>query len=229
MPACYTLQRAAASPSLPSVVWERAPNRWLGCTRLVNTRMRIMKSRSFKLQIGQLVRELPLFEVRPGLCIAVLNVLGDVELVEEAAAGLAPRLAVHSPQVLVTPEAKSIPLAYALAARMRLPYVVLRKAYKSYMGEALSATTTSITMGREQTLFLDQKDRQLLAGKRAALVDDVVSTGSTLVAMHEIVGRAGGQVVSEAAICTEGDAAAWKHVIALAHLPVFKSDETPGG
>ena len=183
-----------------------------------------MKSRSFTLQIGRLTRELPLFEVQPGLRIAVLNILGDVELAEAAAAALAPRLAAHTPQVLVTPEAKSIPLAYALAARLRLPYVVLRKAYKSYMGEALSATTRSITMGREQTLFLDQKDHEWLAGARAALIDDVVSTGSTLVAMHEVVRQAGGQVVCEAAICTEGDRAAWTHVIALAHLPLFKDD-----
>lgn len=165
-----------------------------------------------------------MFEIQSGLSIAVLNILGDVELVEAAAEALAPRLVAQKPMVLMTPEAKSIPLVHALARRMRLPYVVLRKTYKSYMGEALSATTTSITMGREQTLYLDQKDRQLLPGVRIALIDDVVSTGSTLVAMHEVVELAGGHVVCEAAICTEGDAAAWKHVIALAHLPLFKTN-----
>lgn len=184
-----------------------------------------MKSTSYTLRIGTLTRELPLFEVKPGLSIAVLNILGDVELAQAAATELAPQLAAHRPQVLVTPEAKSIPLAYALAAQLRLPYVVLRKTYKSYMGAALSATTTSITMGREQTLYLDEKDRQLLTGARAALIDDVVSTGSTLVAMHEVVERAGGQVACEAAICTEGDQASWKHVIALAHLPLFKAEQ----
>lgn len=182
-----------------------------------------MQSPSFTLRIGRLARELPLFEVQPGLCIAVLNILGDVELAEEAAAALAPRIATHAPQVLMTPEAKSIPLTYALARRLQLPYVVLRKTYKSYMGEALSATTTSITMGREQTLYLDQKDRDLVANARVALIDDVISTGSTLVAMREIVTRAAGQAVCEAAICTEGERENWKHVIALAHLPLFKS------
>ncbi|MDE2070188.1 MAG: adenine phosphoribosyltransferase [Gammaproteobacteria bacterium] len=183
-----------------------------------------MQSPSYTLRIGRLARELPLFEVQPGLHIAVLNILGDVELAEEAAAALAPRIAVHTPQVLMTPEAKSIPLAYALARRLHLPYVVLRKTYKSYMGEALSATTTSITMGREQTLYLDQKDRDLVANARVALIDDVISTGSTLVAMHEIVTRAAGEAVCEAAICTEGELENWKHVIALAHLPLFKAD-----
>lgn len=182
-----------------------------------------MQASSYTLRIGRVVRELPLFEVQPGLRIAVLNILGDVELAEEAAAGLAPRIAAHTPQVLMTPEAKSIPLVYALAQRLTLPYVVLRKTYKSYMGKALAATTTSITMGREQTLYLDQKDRELVNNARVALIDDVISTGSTLVAMHEIVTRAAGQAVCEAAICTEGEREDWKHVIALTHLPLFKT------
>ncbi|MDE1886502.1 MAG: hypothetical protein KGI32_00005, partial [Gammaproteobacteria bacterium] len=73
------------------------------------------------------------------------------------------------------------------------------------------------------TLYLDQKDRDLVANARVALIDDVISTGSTLVAMHEIVTRAAGEAVCEAAICTEGELENWKHVIALAHLPLFKA------
>src|SRR5699024_12110766 len=62
--------------------------------------------------------------------------------------------------VLVTAEAKSIPLIHALSVVTGKPYVVLRKFYKSYMGDALSATTHSITTGEEQTLYLDGKDRK---------------------------------------------------------------------
>lgn len=183
-----------------------------------------MERRAHTLTIGSLVRELPLFEVKPGLAIAVLNILGDVELVETAAEHLAERLSERAPDVLVTPEAKSIPLVYALAARMDLPYVVLRKNYKSYMGDALSITTVSITTGSEQNLFLDEKDRALVADGRLALVDDVISTGSTLQGMRDIVARAGGEIVAEAAICTEGDPGDWRHVIALGHLPLFVAE-----
>ncbi len=180
-----------------------------------------MQPKTHSIKIGNLARELPLFEVRPGLSIAVLNILGDVELVEAAADELAPRLAEKSPDVIVTPEAKSIPLAYALALRMELPYVVLRKAYKSYMGDALSATTVSITAGTEQTLYLDEKDRALVQGARTVLVDDVVSTGSTLKGVRGLITLAGGTLAAEAAICTEGEPNAWPDVIALAHLPLF--------
>jgi len=124
--------------------------------------------------------------------------------------------------VLVTPEAKSIPLAHALAVRTKLPYVVLRKAYKSYMGDALRTTTVSITAGSEQSLYMDEKDRALVRGKRVAIIDDVISTGSTLEGVRNLVELAGGKAIAEAAICTEGDADEREDVIALAHLPLFQ-------
>ncbi len=176
---------------------------------------------TYPVDIAGVHRELPLFEVAPGVRIAVLNILGDVELTEAAAQALAERLAAVAFDVLVTAEAKSIPLAYALAVRMAKPYVVLRKAYKPYMGQALQAETLSITTGQPQTLFLDEKDQGLLHGRRVALVDDVISTGSTLQGMRLLMDKAGAQVVAEAAIFTEGDRAKWRQIIALGHLPVF--------
>ena len=107
-----------------------------------------------------------------------------------------------------------------MSALMGLPYVVLRKSYKSYMGEAINAETHSITTGKPQTLYLDEKDRALVDGKNVILVDDVVSTGSTLDGMQTVITKAGAQVSAIAAVFTEGDAD-WSHVVALANLPVF--------
>jgi adenine phosphoribosyltransferase len=98
---------------------------------------------------------------------------------------------------------------------------VLRKSYKTYMGDALKERTNSITTGDQQTLFLDEKDRARIAGKRAAVVDDVISTGSTLAAMRSLLTRAGATIVAESAVFTEGDRGKWPNVIALGHLPVF--------
>ena len=127
----------------------------------------------------------------------------------------------YNVDVLVTAEAKSIPLAHAMSAVSGLPYIVLRKSYKPYMGDALQSETLSITTGKSQTLFLDEKDRELITGKRVVLLDDVISTGSTLQAMRLIMEKAGANVVAEAAIFTEGDRAQWTGVIALGHLPVW--------
>ena len=175
----------------------------------------------YPVEIAGVKRDLRLFEVKPGLKIAVLNILGDTELVEAAAEALAARLAPLSYDLLVTAEAKSIPLAHALSVRTRKPYVVLRKSHKPYMGDAIRAETLSITTGAPQTLYLDEKDRGPVAGKRVVLVDDVISTGSTLQGMRLVMSHAGGEVVAEAAIFTEGERAQWENIIALGHLPVF--------
>jgi adenine phosphoribosyltransferase len=175
----------------------------------------------YSITIAGINRDLRLFEVKPGIKIAILNILGDTELVEAVARELAVKLAERKPEVLVTAEAKSIPLAHALAVQMKLPYVVLRKAYKPYMGDALQSETLSITTGKPQTLYLDEKDRQLVDGKRIVLLDDVISTGSTLQGMRLIMGKANAEIVAEAAVLTEGDRATWHNIIALGHLPVW--------
>jgi adenine phosphoribosyltransferase len=101
------------------------------------------------------------------------------------------------------------------------PYVILRKSYKPYMGNALQAETLSITTGAPQTLFLDEKDRKLIEGKSVIILDDVISTGSTLQGMRLIMQKAGAKVAAEAAIMTEGERAKWSSIISLGHLPVF--------
>ena len=85
--------------------------------------------------------------------------------------------------------------------------------------------TLSITTGQPQTLFLDAKDRELVRGKSVVIVDDVISTGSTLQGIRLIMERAGANQVGEAAILTEGDRARWEEVIALGHLPVWVDDD----
>jgi len=176
---------------------------------------------SYSIEIAGIQRDLRLFEIKPGLKIAILNILGDTELVKAAAKALAKALKPLVFDILVTAEAKSIPLAYALAVEMEKPYIVLRKAYKPYMGAALIAETLSITTGEPQTLIMDEKDQELVRAKKVVLVDDVISTGSTLQGMKMLMEKAGAEVVCEAAILTEGERARWDHIIALGHLPLF--------
>ena len=171
--------------------------------------------------IGGVRRDLRLFEVAPGVRIAILNILGDVELVQAASTALCEKLAGTAFDVLVTAESKSIPLVHVLSADTGKPYVVLRKTYKVYMGDALKSETVSITTGKPQTLYLDEKDRDLIHGKQVVLVDDVISTGSTLKAMRKIMEAAGAEVAADAAVFTEGDPRQWTDVIALGNLPVW--------
>jgi len=176
---------------------------------------------TYGIDIAGIHRELELFEVKPGLRIAILNILGDTELVEACAIALAKKLENVEYDVLVTAEAKSIPLAHALSVATGKKYVILRKSYKPYMGDALKSETLSITTGDPQTLYLDEKDRELVKDKRVVIVDDVISTGSTLQGMRMILEKAKADIAAEAAILTEGERAKWSNIISLGHLPVF--------
>lgn len=179
------------------------------------------KRETYSVEIAGIKRDLRLFEIKPGLRIAILNILGDAELTQASARGLAEKVKNVEYDLIVTAEAKSIPLAYALSVETKKPYVVLRKTYKPYMGDAIRAETLSITTGQPQTLILDEKDREALEGKKVLLVDDVISTGSTLQGMRMILEKANASVAGEAAIFTEGDRAQWMHIHALGHLPLF--------
>lgn len=175
----------------------------------------------YPIEVAGVRRDLRLFAIKPGVRIAILNILGDTELVRAVSVELAERLRTLEFDLIVTAEAKSIPLAYAVAVEMNMAYVVLRKSLKPYMGDALRSETLSITTGEPQMLYLDEKDRELIASKRVVLLDDVISTGSTLQGMRLVMDKAKATVVAEAAIFTEGDRAKWTGVIALGHLPVF--------
>lgn len=176
---------------------------------------------TYTVEVAGLKRNLRLFEIKPGLKIAILNILGDTEFVQVCARELAKKLKDKEYDLLVTAEAKSIPLAHAVSVETKKPYVVLRKMYKPYMGNALRAETLSITTGQPQVLILDEKDLELMKGKKVVIVDDVISTGSTLQGMRLVIGKAEASVVAEASIFTEGDRSQWMNIISLGHLPLF--------
>mgnify|MGYP001459828836 FL=1 len=73
-------------------------------------------------------------------------------------------------------------------------------------------------------MYLDEKDIELINGKNVIMVDDVISTGSTLQGMRMIIEKAGGSICATAAVFTEGERAKWKDIIALGHLPIFTAD-----
>jgi adenine phosphoribosyltransferase len=179
-----------------------------------------MQKTSQTIDIAGIKRELPLFEAAPGVKILLFNTLGDTEIIVHTAKKLAEKMP-KSVEVIVTPEVKSIPLAYELSRITNVPYIVIRKIRKPYMEGAVCSEVVSITTGKPQTLWLDGKDLELIKGKNVALVDDVISTGSTLDGMNKLMDLADAKVIAEMAIFTEGDEKKWKNVIALGNLPVF--------
>jgi len=176
--------------------------------------------------LAGLTRELPLCPLNDDTAIAAFVIFGDAPLTVACAGELLRRAPEYD--YLITAEAKGIPLAHEMAQQRADDfYFIARKMPKLYMREALSFTYRSITTAREQTLYLDRFDAERMAGKRILLVDDVVSTGESLLAVEHLVQQAGGIVAGRMCILAEGDAMRREDIIFLAPLPLFNPDGTP--
>ena len=72
-----------------------------------------------------------------------------------------------------------------------------------------------------QKLYLGRDDADLIRGKRIVLMDDVISTGSSIEAIEKLVKESGGEVIARAAVLAEGDAADRTDIIYLEKIPLF--------
>ena len=177
------------------------------------------------MQIAGLSRELPICKVSEDLYIGAFVIFGDVELTEHCAAALLKKAPAYD--YLITAEAKGIPLVHEMARQSgQNKYLLARKAPKLYMNKTLEIAVHSITTAKEQRLYLDGNDAALMKGKRILIVDDVISTGESLMALERLVEAAGGEVCGRMAILAEGDAQTRDDIIYLEKLPVFHADGT---
>ncbi len=173
----------------------------------------------YELHIAGLTRYLQKFSVSDNLDIAAFILFGDVELAVNCATELLKK--VPEFDYIVTPEAKSIPLAYEMSRQSGKKYIVARKGVKVYMDRPEKVEVTSITTQKVQTLYLGHEDGDLLTGKRVLIVDDVISTGGSLQATKLLVEKFGGNIVASCAPLAEGDAADRDDIIFLEKLPLF--------
>lgn len=172
--------------------------------------------------IAGLERDLPICKVNDKLDIAGFVIFGDVEMTVAAAAELIKKCPEFD--AIVAPEAKAIPLAHEMARQSGKPYYICRKGAKLYMQSPVSVNVRSITTDKEQTLFLDSLEGEKLTGKRVIILDDVISTGESLLAVEKLLERFDTNIVAKAAILAEGDAAKRDDIIFLEELPLFFHD-----
>ena len=176
-------------------------------------------SEYYNMKIAGLERNLEKFAVNEKLDIAAFIIFGDVELTVAGCKKLLEK--VPEFDVILTPEAKSIPLAYEMARQSGKPYVVARKGVKVYMGNPIKVSVKSITTAKEQCLYLGEADVKILKGKKVLILDDVISTGESLNAIRELLKAAGGIEAGACAFLAEGDASERDDIIYLEKLPLF--------
>ena len=183
------------------------------------------KPKTYEMTIAGVKRALPICPVNENLSIGAFVIFGDPELTSACAKALldiAPEY-----DYMITAEAKGIPLIHEMARLAgNQKYFLARKKPKLYMTNVFEVTVNSITTVGEQKLYLDGADAELMKGKRILIVDDVISTGESLLAIEKLVAAAGGNVVGKLTILAEGEAQGRTDIRYLEPLPLFNPDGT---
>lgn len=178
--------------------------------------------KTYTIEVAGVKRKLPIIQISNTLSIASFVILGDTELVCASASEIIKKM--PEVDILITAEAKGIPLTFEIARLLGMKkYIVARKSIKPYMDSPIIDEVVSITTQKKQILALDQQDALEIKGKRVGIIDDVISTGESILAIERLVKAAEGNIVAKAAILAEGDAADRKDIIFLEKLPLFKA------
>lgn len=179
-----------------------------------------MERMYYKMNIAGVDRALPLCPLNDQLMIGAFVIFGDPELTTACAQALLDCAPAYD--YLITAEAKGIPLVHEmarLAGNQR--YFLARKNPKLYMTGVIEVDLRSITTAKDQKLYLDAADAEIMRGKRILVVDDVVSTGESLRALEYLVEQVGAEVCGRMTILAEGDAQSREDLIYLEKLPLF--------
>lgn len=176
---------------------------------------------TYTLHVAGLTRELPICPLNEHLNIAAFIMLGDAELCVACAAELLKK--VPDFDVILTAEAKGIPVAHEMSRQSGKPYVVARKGKKLYMRDPVVVEDQSITTAAKQTLVIDRPELESMNGKKLLIVDDVISTGGSLHALEALAAQSTCEVVCCAAVLAEGDASERSDIVYLEPLPLIES------
>lgn len=137
------------------------------------------------------LREIPDFPKAGVLFRDILPVMAHAPAWQEVLSLLEGPLRQAAPDLLAAPEARGFALAGALASRLGIGLLLVRKAGK--LPDPVVSERYTLEYGESQ---LEMEADKRLDGLRVALVDDVLATGGTMQAAQRLIGQLGGTVVS---------------------------------
>ncbi len=188
------------------------------------------------MDVGSQRVELPIVSLSDELALALLITVDmGIAFMGRAGEELAQVLAPYDVDIVATVATMGIPVAVEVTRYLGLDqYAVLHKTPKIHLADAVSEPVRSITTDVPQRLLFDRARIKDVAGRRVAIVDDVISTGASTGASLRLLRSVGANVVAIGTLVTE--AGLWRAglgedaamVRALGSIPVFRPDGTGG-
>ena len=195
-----------------------------------------MGERTYEVEIGSQRVELPIIALSDQLSLALLITVDmGVAFMDCAGEELAEILAPYQVDIVATVATMGIPLCVEVTRHLGLnQYVILHKTPKIHLGDAVTEPVRSITTDADQRLLFDRARVKDVAGKRVAIVDDVISTGASTGAALRLLRGVGADIVAIGTLVTEGSL--WRGALgrdatmvrALGSIPIFRPDGTGG-
>ena len=148
-----------------------------------------MSSAPPAVQIGSYVRAVADFP-KPGILFRdITPLLADGPAFAAAIAQLADLIAPHRPDGLVAIESRGFIFGAALAQKLGLPLLLVRKPGK--LPRRTVSQDYQLEYGSDR---VELHAEDLVAGRRYAVIDDVIATGGTAAAAATLVEKQGGVV-----------------------------------
>ena len=151
--------------------------------------------------------KLPLARVGK-VSIAVFDSYQDIQMCRDASKDLYEKMKkenITDMDYIIGIEIKGAAIAQRIADLFDKPMVVFRKSKKINFTDVLTAKVETVTSGHND-LYIDKSSLDLLKGKKICLVDDVVSSGSSVDAVEKLLNDNGIQLAYKAFVFKEGEA-----------------------
>lgn len=121
----------------------------------------------------------------PGGYLYMTDLLGHPNMVQKVGKLLASAFASKEIDVIMTVATKGIPIAYATAAQLNVPVVIVRPDSRVTEGSTVSINYVSGSSKRIQTMVLSK--RSLPEGANVLIVDDFMKAGGTINGMISLL------------------------------------------
>jgi adenine phosphoribosyltransferase len=185
---------------------------------------------TYPTKIGSQSIDLPVVAIAEEVAIALfITVDQGVTFSSTAGIEIAEEIRRFEVDVVASVATMGIPVAIEITRALGLDdYLIFQKTPKIHLADAIVEPVRSITTDVPQRLLFDRARVSAVAGKRVALVDDVISTGASIRAALALLRGVGAIPVAIGAVLSETNV--WRGALgedqqlvhALGAIPLFR-------